>query len=467
MRAVLLIATLSLTASFSLISNHQSLLCKSCLTLKSYNSDDDVDGDVSSSSRRRDVLATFAATTGLVITPSSGKALDLFGSSNDGPQKFTQAKRPTAYFVDSTKPPTLVPYRKSREAAILKQIGAGFGTSKTPLLNEEINLNNIANKGLKTGLGLFGMETGETARKAGTSFVFLGADLYDKEDASLTKEVITDIIKPRRGMATALGLAFAPLSTQEALDSYLKSPDKSLLLDALVNAGIEKSIAEVQIDGPIEYARQASLELIAMAPEVNDIKIVREEGLQNLSPERRSIYVTDPEGFIGQTQDPKFKLYTERSMMRDFVSLDENDSTANFFAERILVDEAVASSAARWAILRPDSIVIVVAPITNVRFMGGANGRVERICKFLSPDTQIDEESITTILLNPNAEVSNDIISQVNYQIYLISNQLMMLILGNSIRKQIFKIGNWYFSYKYGLSNKSSGLHMVFCDAKS
>ena len=435
------------------------------ISMKSKISDDNNDDGLmtsSSSRQRRDVLSTIAATTGLITNANAVQAFGMFGSNGDGQADFRPAKRATAYFVDSTKPPTLVPYQKAREAALLKQIGSGFGTSKTPLISEELNLNNMANKGLKFGLGLLGIEDQDSKRKAGTSFVFLGVDMKDVEDASLAQNIMTDLIKPRRGMATALGLSFAPLSTQGAIDTYLKTQDKTSLIDAFVNAGVEKTIAQIQVDGPIEFARQNGIEVIAMLPEMNDLKIVREEGLQNLSPERRSTYVMDPEGFIALTQDPKFKLYTDKSMMKNYVSLDEKDSPANFFAEQILTDEAVASAAARWAILRPSSLVIVLDPIYNVRFFGGANGRVERVCKFLSPDTAVDEESITTILLNPSAEVSKNtikhFIDQISFLFYI-------YFVENIIAEQIFEIGDRHIAYKYGLSGEIGRLYLVLNNA--
>ena len=350
---------------------------------------------------RREALARTAIT--MITSTTAPIVANAKGSSNeDG-----AAKRAMAYLVDSTFPPTLIPYQKQREAALLKQIGAGYGTSKAPLTNEELNLNNIMNKGLKSTLGLFGQEMGEPRRQPGTSFVFLGEnDLSSKEDSTLTVQVLSDLFKPRRDMASAVGLAFAPLSTQPALDSFLRGDsngDLGTVCKALVDAGVDASIVDAQVS-VLQFARRSGLELIALAPEAKDIQIVREEGLQNLSQERRSVYVMDPEGFIATTQDPKFKLYTEKSLLKNFVALDEKDTTANYFAEQILIDEAIASAAARWAILRPKSLVAIVSPAKNVRFMGGANGRIERVCHFLSPDTFIDEDSITTILLNPTAE---------------------------------------------------------------
>jgi len=49
-------------------------------------------------------------------------------------------------------------------------------------------------------------------------------------------------------------------------------------------------------------------------------------------------------------------------------------------------------------------LVLAVAPIRDVRFFGGPNGRLARVCKAIKGDTNIDDEAVTTILLNPSAE---------------------------------------------------------------
>ena len=41
---------------------------------------------------------------------------------------------------------------------------------------------------------------------------------------------------------------------------------------------------------------------------------------------------------------------------------------------------------------------------TDVRFLGGPNGRIARVCNAIRPNTNIDDEAVTTILLNPTAQ---------------------------------------------------------------
>ena len=396
-----------------------------------------------SSATRREALASAAATLAAAAvtstSPSSAQAIDIdvpnfllpkSQQTIDGGRAYQQARRATAYLVDSTIPPTLVPFRASREAAILKQLGSGGGTSKDPYVEESVNLNNIAQKGIygtidgvksvgkAVGIGGGGGADGSAAGGSGGSgadlagkkdatFVFMGVDYASSDDTELAVGLLTDIVKPRQrgGESTALGLAFCPQSTQEALDAYTKGQsDETKLMDALVAAGVDPSIIETNLP-LVKFAKSKRMSLLALSPEVEDLKTVRSEGLQNVNIERRQKYVADAEGFIALTQDPKYKLYAEKSLFKDFVPLNEKDTPGDFFAERILVHEAMATATARWAMSHPDSLVVVVAPISDVRYMGGPNGRLPRVCKFINPlATGIDEEAVTTILLNPSAK---------------------------------------------------------------
>eukprot|EP00957_Ditylum_brightwellii_P025805 1951903-Ditylum_brightwellii.AAC.1 len=50
-------------------------------------------------------------------------------------------------------------------------------------------------------------------------------------------------------------------------------------------------------------------------------------------------------------------------------------------------------------------MVVTVAPMKDVRYMGGINGRIPRICQVVKGEgCGVDESAVTTILLNPSAE---------------------------------------------------------------
>jgi len=416
----------------------------------------------------RSLLTTTATLLTTSLSPQSSSALSLpflpQDTSTTDDSIFQPAKRATAYLVDSTRPPTLVPYRAAREAAILKNIGNGKGTQKTAFLEDEITTNNMMNKAVfgtgnlisdtlfSLGVDVEGdaappvtpeeiqkVEEEEAARKKrrneryDSTYVFLGVDYADTtgDDANLAIGIMEIMLRPRRNLESTLALDFAPLSTQDALDAYLlsavssppTSPQKAkdTLTQKLIDAKVPASTVQTQM--PIlEYARGRSLRLLACGPESDDRMTVRRRGLQNLDPDRRSRYVADSTGFIEWTQDPKNRLYTDRSLLKDYVPLakqdagDSNnsetksedegeDNIGGYFAERILTHEAIATTLARHSLtLQPKSLTITISPITDVRFLGGPNGRIPRILKALNPKTNVDEEAVTTILLNPTAK---------------------------------------------------------------
>eukprot|EP00956_Cyclotella_meneghiniana_P012557 scaffold17853_cov65-Cyclotella_meneghiniana.AAC.9 len=410
-------------------------------------SDDESPGSKSTTATRRSILqSTAISLITLSSNPQSTPAsisLNPFKSS-ETPQSFTPSKRCTAYLIDSTIPPSLIPYRARREAAILKNLGMGKGTSKAPLLQDEINLNNFMNKAVfgvidntklavESVVGNSNKNDNSNEKAASSSFVFLGAN-FDGEsptamgnvnaDGELAVSLMKDICRPReRDGNTAIGLAFAPVTAQNALDAYIaSSKDEAAALDnlktALKEAGANESLIERHI--PIlQFAHDKHFPLLALSPDPIDLQTLQKGGLQSLDPAKRDYYVADTNGFISLTQDPKFKLYTEKSLLKDFVpsstTLSEEqykNEQANYFAERILVHEAGATGIARWASSRPDSLVITVASIPDVRFMGGMNGRVGRVYgKLLSEGggndsnvVEVDEDAVTTILLNPSAK---------------------------------------------------------------
>ncbi len=371
------------------------------------------------------------------LTPMDRKPINNFQPS--------PAKRATAYLVDSTIPPTLVPFKAQREAAILKGLGNGSGTQKTPFIEEGVTLNNMMNKGVfgtidfikSATSGIVGDGDGsdnndenvnlnddtnnsrdESKKKKqqgyDATFVFLGLDYNNDsgEDTQLAIDLISDITKPRRGLDTAIALSFVPISLQKALNEYIMSSDNNNqasedIVKILINDGqVPQNIALNQL--PIlKYAKSKQLKLIASSPEPSDVQTVRTQGLQNVDPERRGSYVSDAQGFIEWTQQPKNKLYTERSLLKDWVALDEKETTpGGFFAEKILIHETIATRMANYAFLdgKKGSLVINISSIPDVRFLGGPNGRIARICKAIKPNTVVDDEAVTTILINPSAE---------------------------------------------------------------
>lgn len=395
--------------------------------------------------RRTAVLTGLFATT---ATPS----LAMARHDPDADAPFTPAQRPTAYRVDSTIPPTLLPLSTTlSQRTVLLNLGKGYGTDKQAIVVDTVNLNNMLNKAVfgsinavkslvsGGGGGGDGSGTGTsggTGKKFPASFVCLGVPTATSPtDVDLVQSLVSILLQPRSPSKknTALGLFFVPLSAQKDLQDYLQAPNDDAALTALQVALEQSGVSNATFDlyRPLFiFAKQQQLDLLAMAIEPEDLATVRSQGLQNVNPERRSLYVMDPQGFIALPNDPKFKLYTDRSLLKDQPSTSESGSssrTASFFAERILVHEAAATAVARYAASKEDALVTLVAPIADVRFLRGINGRLPRLYSFFKKSKRIDPMStnvdsllvnggadssttdedanaVTTILLNPTAE---------------------------------------------------------------
>jgi len=373
------------------------------LLMKSESNNDDTDDNPS----RRDVISIGLASsiTGVVTALGPSKAV----AESMEPRA---AIRPFAYRVDSTIPPTLLPLSANQERSVMSGLGKGLGTEKTAVFADKVTLNNIAQKSVfgtidavRTVLGI--KEVEELNSGVGfASFVAMGVPKRAVDDDILLGKNLLELIMRGRSKETpmGLGLYFAPLSTQSALKTFLAGGNLLTLCDELAKAGV--SMETIDLYKPIlNYSKSNNLDLLAMSPEVEDVMTVRLDGLQNVNSDRRSTYVMDSEGFVQQTADPKYRLYSDRSLLKDFEPLNEDDQPGNFFAERILVHETGATALARYTCDKPDALVAFFAPMADVRFMGGTSGRLPRICKYLNPVmNKVSENFVTTVLLNPSAE---------------------------------------------------------------
>jgi len=370
---------------------------------KNGDSTNDNDGDEVT---RRQALSIFGlATTAAVAMPSVASAADVV--------EFKPGNRPFAYRIDSTTPPTLLPMSARQEQSVLKGLGRGSGTGKAGVVQDRLTLNNMMNKGVFGTIGAVQTAMGtneETIKKQGTgfaTFVAMGVPAEaSAEDIGLATSLLSLVMQGRKSFKapTALALPFAPLSTQSALEAFQSTGNMADLLSALTASGVSEATSDLY-KPLLEFAKTNSMDLLAMSPEIEDLKTVRAEGLQNVNKDRRSQYVADSEGFIALTQDPKFRMYTDRSLLKDFVPTSKDDQPGNFFAERILAHETGATAVARYATARPESLVAFVAPIADVRFIGGFNGRLPRVCQFINKEkNKVNDDCVTTILLNPSAK---------------------------------------------------------------
>ena len=335
---------------------------------------------------------------------------------------YVPAVRPTAYRVDSTQPPTLLPLISARkEKGTLLELGRGSGTDKEEIKIDTVNLNNFMNKAVFGSIDAVSKLLSETKdeSKIGpgyASFICLGVpSTTTTKDIDLATSLLNSMLQERNNkLSTALGLSFCPMSVQPALDAYIKSGNDSALRSAMKEAGVTSGTVDLYMP-LIRFAKEMSLDFLALSPEYGDIEAARTNGLAAVDIKRRQSYVPDAQGFISMTQDPRYKLYTDRSLLKEFAPTKGDDSVKGFFAERIFVHETAASVVAKYAVDKPESLVTILAPTPDVRYLQGINGRIPRVYGSLvkqnnengaNPQTvtnKVSDNAVTTILLNPTA----------------------------------------------------------------
>ncbi len=186
------------------------------------------------------------------------------------------------YFVDST-----IPFRGARtEATILKNLGLGAGTLKTPYLDGRVNLNNKMKRGVNDITAQSRDVTNNIDLLGYVSFAFLAIDYTDAQDTSLPSTLTSQMIRSckDRDANTALGLEFCSYSLHSKLDQYISNNkngggmSESDLVDATVQAGVDPKIGTNQIS-LYELAKSKHLKLLPLSPEKEDIQTVQTQGL--------------------------------------------------------------------------------------------------------------------------------------------------------------------------------------------
>jgi len=127
------------------------------------------------------------------------------------------------------------------------------------------------------------------------------------------------------------------------------------------------------------------------------VEAVAAKGLEALDPKASSELVRDPKRFVEAVAAPGFKRYSDLVVGDLHERLGggsgggggaatSTPTLANFFASRILVDEAVVSAAAAALATRAGSamgtpaapLLVLLAPVDRVKFGFGCQARLER-----------------------------------------------------------------------------------------
>ena len=186
-----------------------------------------------------------------------------------------------------------------------------------------------------------------------------------------------------------------------------------------------------------EVARELKIPLIALNVDSEDLKMVETGGFSNLSPEKRSKYIKNPQLFADFAKPGKFKCYVEYVILPSYdmhkklgllqytmsgEKLDVEMDFKKFFSGRILWDESMASRAFTWTEQNPDGLLIGLVGADHVkyrdgipgRFDGMANGTRDCISMMLNPSL-IDTRPPGSISIEQNTNDPNLLTLQLSY----------------------------------------------------
>ncbi|CAN0403512.1 unnamed protein product [Ectocarpus sp. 12 AP-2014] len=268
---------------------------------------------------------------------------------------------------------------------------------------------------------------------AGQGLVFFGVHGEDAQDPALAANVIGKLSASLKNQA-AIGLEQAreprpfaararmcvEMQFQPALDSYvaeggqggggkdgdLDSADAEL---ARATQWAERCAFPFENFLPLFHlARRRGLPMVALGVDSEKVYDVMQNGMDSLGEDDRNAFVSDFKGFVTYVRDKGFQVYADKLIFPSYDRLKEAGllgskppTKPNFFAARILADEALASKAVDWATDNKGLKLFVVQREDHVKFGFGASGRAARIAKSLG--TEMPTKSV---LINPTAEGS-------------------------------------------------------------
>jgi len=210
-------------------------------------------------------------------------------------------------------------------------------------------------------------------------------------DVDLAVNLLTDMFRPRvKENSNAIVIKFLPMSTQPILNDAASDTIEQLITATAENPIV--SDADIRGLQPfLSFARKNSINLLAAAPEFEDVDLVRRNGLDALPKDRRKIYFPDVEGFQNQLSPPtatttsaktdvitlspndiyrkKFRMYADTVMTRRFVKANEDDKLSNFFGSRCLEAEAAGSVVGKFLANDSNSLAVVLDSIASVEYV--------------------------------------------------------------------------------------------------
>lgn len=244
--------------------------------------------------------------------------------------------------------------------------------------------------------------------------VWLGEHHNSLRDHELQNSILKDLSKywsNKEKRPLVVGLEAVQQGFQFVLDDYIAGKIDE---DTLFQATEWKTRWFWPFDRylPVfRFCREQKIPLLALSIDSESLERCEMGGLQALSPEEQKQYIPDGKGFNGFTSTTAFREYIAYEIKTSYElhddmgilgttvtgkPLDKPMSFSNFYASRILRDEAMATAAARWMRKNPEGRLVGLVGSDHVKFSCGVPARAARLL-------HQPPEAAQAIMLNPTA----------------------------------------------------------------
>jgi len=237
--------------------------------------------------------------------------------------------------------------------------------------------------------------------------VFFGEKHDSADDKELATRIIRELDRRRGGVVVGLEMVQQPF--QRVLDWYVFAATPSKGSDKILFERTQWAKRwgwDYEAYLPVlHYCQVRKIRLLALNVEAEVTARVREGGLETLNAEERGRLIIDGEGFMTDALAPSFAEYANSVLRPSFeahVSMgmfaDDPGAFRKFVQNRILWDETMATTAARYLFRNPDKMLVGLVGGDHVKTGHGIPARIERILLnsgFANPRT-------ASVALNPS-----------------------------------------------------------------
>uniref|UniRef100_A0A0G4I9A0 Haem-binding uptake Tiki superfamily ChaN domain-containing protein n=1 Tax=Chromera velia CCMP2878 TaxID=1169474 RepID=A0A0G4I9A0_9ALVE len=243
------------------------------------------------------------------------------------------------------------------------------------------------------------------------SMVFLGEHHNRKEDHELQAQLVDLLAMEAKSKGLPFAVGFEQVETpfQKVLDQFGVG---KLSLEGLE----DKTEWKVRWQWPFELytpifdrLRGRRIPLLALNPSDADTETVMVRGFPGLSQAKLRELMPDSKGFAEQAKQPGFRQYTTEVILSSYGAhvqmgvLGDSPDPKNFFAARVLRDEAMAARGVEFVKSNPGGVVAMLMGGDHVKFRFGSSDRALRMGR---DGFGLKDFQVTSVMLNPTSEDS-------------------------------------------------------------